>query len=260
MEALPEYPEEGDLVVGTVKNVRNFGAFIELEEYPGKEGFIHVAEIATGWVKRMSDYVREGQRVVCKVLNVDRGKGHVDLSLKKVNAHQRREKIQDWKNEQKAHKLIEILAERCNMKPEDFMKRHGAKIIEEYGSLYLAFEEAAKPDVGLDAKFVGDWVEKFCTVAEENVAAPTATVDGFLEITCAHPEGVEKIKEALQVAEKTGGGNVKVQYLGAPRYRIIATMEEYKTAEELIRKSANAAIAAIEKWGGTGRFDREGAK
>ena len=34
MEALPEYPEEGDLVVGTVKNVRNFGAFIELEEYP----------------------------------------------------------------------------------------------------------------------------------------------------------------------------------------------------------------------------------
>lgn len=258
MDALLEYPEEGDLVVGTVKNVRNFGAFIELEEYPGKEGFIHVAEIATGWVKRMSDYVREGQRVVCKVLNVDRSKGHVDLSLKKVNAHQKREKIQDWKNEQKAHKLVEILAERCKMPPEDFMNEHGAKIIEEYGSLYVAFEEAARPDTGLDDKFVGEWVKKFCEVAGENVAAPTASVDGYLEITCPAPDGVEKIKEALLAAEKAGGGNVIVQYLGAPKYRIIATDEEYKAAEELIRKAADAAISNIEKCGGTGRFDREG--
>jgi translation initiation factor 2 subunit 1 len=260
METLPEYPEEGDLVVGTVKNVRNFGAFVELEEYPGKEGFIHVAEIATGWVKRMSDYVREGQRVVCKVLNVDRGKGHVDLSLKKVNAHQRREKIQEWKNEQKAHKLVEILAERCKMSPEDFMKRHGTQIIEEYGSLYLAFEEAARPDIGLNEKFVGEWVEKFCKVAVENVAAPTASVDGHLDITCPNPDGVDKIKEALLAAEKAGNGNVVVQYLGAPKYRIIATDEEYKAAEELIRKAAAAAIASIEKCGGAGQFEREAAK
>ena len=260
MDALPEYPEEGDLVVGTVKNVRNFGAFIELEEYPGKEGFIHVAEIATGWVKRMSDYVRDGQRVVCKVLNVDRTKGHVDLSLKKVNAHQKREKIQDWKNEQKAQKLVEILAERCKISQEDFMKKHGAQIIEEYGSLYVAFEEAARPDGGLDDKFTGAWVDKFCQVAEENVAAPTASVDGYLEIQCHGPDGVDSIKEALLAAEKIGDDNVVVQYLGAPKYRIIATEQEYKAAEELLRTAANAAIASIEKAGGTGKFDREAAK
>jgi len=48
-----EYPEEGEFVVGTVKNVQNFGAFVSLDEYTGKEGFIHIAEIATGWVKRI---------------------------------------------------------------------------------------------------------------------------------------------------------------------------------------------------------------
>jgi translation initiation factor 2 subunit 1 len=260
MEALSEYPEEGDLVVGTVKNVRNFGAFILLEEYPGKEGFIHVAEIATGWVKRMSDYVRDGQRVVCKVLNVDQSKGHVDLSLKKVNAHQKREKIQEWKNEQKAHKLIEILAERCKISPEEFMKKHGAKIIDEYGNLYVAFEEAARPDIGLDDKFKGKWVEEFCMVAEENVAAPTASIDGYLEISCLDPDGVDRIKEALSAAEKVGNGNVTVQYLGAPKYRIIVTEKEYKLAEELIRKAANAAISSIENSGGTGSFEREAGK
>ena len=76
------FPEEGDLVVCTVKSVRNFGAFVELEEYPDKEGFIHVAEIATGWVKRMSDYVRDGQRIVCKVMKIEKAKGHFPFILK----------------------------------------------------------------------------------------------------------------------------------------------------------------------------------
>lgn len=260
MEALSEYPEEGDLVVGTVKNVRNFGAFIVLEEYPGKEGFIHVAEIATGWVKRMSDYVREGQRVVCKVLSVDPSKGHVDLSLKKVNAHQKREKIQEWKNYQKAEKLVEILAGRLGMSAEEFIQKYGTKLVDEYGSLYGAFEEAARPSIGLDKKFKGKWVDEFCKVAEENVAAPSASVDGYLDISCMEPDGVERIKEALLAAEKVGNGNVTIQYLGAPKYRIIATEKEYKSAEELIRNAANAAISSIEKAGGTGSFEREAGK
>ena len=100
-----DYPEEGEFVVGTVKNVQNFGAFISLDEYPGKEGFIHIAEIATGWVKRIRNHIKEKQKVVCKVMHVDAAKGHVDLSLKRVNEHQKRDKIQEWKNSQKANKL-----------------------------------------------------------------------------------------------------------------------------------------------------------
>ena len=52
-----EYPAEGELVVGTVVKVQNFGAFVTLDEYPGKEGFIHIAEIATGWVKRIRNHI-----------------------------------------------------------------------------------------------------------------------------------------------------------------------------------------------------------
>ncbi len=107
-----EFPEESELVVCTVQNVKNFGAFVTLDEYGGKEGFIHIRDVATGWVKYIRDYVREGQKIVCKVLGVDMSKGHIDLSLKSVNEHQKREKIQQWKNENKAEKLMEIVAER----------------------------------------------------------------------------------------------------------------------------------------------------
>jgi len=251
------FPEEGDLVVCTVKSVKNFGAFVELEEYPNKEGFIHVAEIASGWVKRMSDYVREGQRIVCKVMKVERAKGHIDLSLKKVNAHQKREKIQDWKNEQKADKLIEIVAERLEISVEDFRKKYSPKIVEEFGGHYIAFEEAAA-EGQLPNKFKGKWAEEFVKVAQENVTVSVARVEGVIDLTCPGPDGIDKIKEALMAAENLTKGDAKIiiQYLGAPKYRISAQEEEFKAAEELIRKAASKAISEIEKYGGTGKFER----
>ena len=66
MPKASEFPEEGELVVCTVQNVKNFGAFVTLDEYGNKEGFIHVRDVATGWVKYIRDYVREGQKIVYK--------------------------------------------------------------------------------------------------------------------------------------------------------------------------------------------------
>ena len=51
MPLRPELPEEGELVVGTVTSIRNFGAFVTLDEYNKREAFIHLSEVATGWVK-----------------------------------------------------------------------------------------------------------------------------------------------------------------------------------------------------------------
>src|SRR5438067_13457350 len=71
------------------------------------------------------DYIREGQKVVCKVLKVDKEKGHIDLSLKAVNEHQRREKIQEWKNEQKAENLFAIVAQRLGKTVDECWQEFG---------------------------------------------------------------------------------------------------------------------------------------
>lgn len=96
-----EWPEKGELVVCTVDELKTFGVFVKFEEYEGKEGLIHISEVASGWVKHLRDYVREGQKVVCKVLHVDAQRGHIDLSLKAVKEGQKKERIREWKNEKK---------------------------------------------------------------------------------------------------------------------------------------------------------------
>src|SRR5690606_38918467 len=113
-----EWPESGELVVCTVKDVKDFAAFVNLDEYPGRVGLIPVPEVAAGWIKYIRDHIREGQKVVCKVLHVETQRGHIDLSLKDVNEHQHREKIREWKNESKARKWIGFAAQAAGEKPE----------------------------------------------------------------------------------------------------------------------------------------------
>src|SRR4030067_48935 len=144
-----EWPEERGLVVCSVSNVKHFGAFVPVDEYEGKEGFIHIAEVSSGWIKYIRDYVREGQKVVCKVLRVDPSKGQVDLSLKAVNEHQRREKIQEWKNEQKAENLLGIVAQRLSKTVDAGREECGYDPLDSFGTLYRALEGRGMDEAAL---------------------------------------------------------------------------------------------------------------
>jgi translation initiation factor 2 subunit 1 len=253
------FPEEGELVVATVKEVKGFGAFVNLDEYPGKEGFIHIAEVAAGWVKYVRDHVRENQKIVAKVLTVDTNRGHVDLSLKRVNDHQRRETIASWKNEQKAEKLLEILGERISKTPEDMLKDFGLKMVETYGSLYSAFETASLGEDQLaDDGFTGPWLKDLTALAKENIQVPFVHVKGFVELQSFAKDGVSEIREALAAASESEYEDVeiKVQYVGAPRYRIQVKAPDYKVAEDELRHAAERAVGIITKTGGVGQFIR----
>lgn len=254
----PEWPEEGELVVCAVSKVKNFGAFVSLEEYGGKEGFIHIAEVAPGWIKYIRDHVREGQKAVCKVLGVDPSKGHIDLSLKAVNEHQKREKIQHWKNAQKAEKLLELVAHRLKKDLEWTYTTFVGDLVDTFGSLYGAFEESAINEEVLTREgFKGKWMAAFLEVARENIVPPTVKINGYLEMTCPRPDGIVHLKEVLMGILKEDGVAVKVQYIGAPRYRIVVSAPDYKTAEEELQKAATQVVEGIKARGGEGEFHRK---
>ncbi len=252
------WPEESDLVVCTVKKVTDFGAFVELDEYGHKEGLIHISEVASGWVKYIRDHVREGQKIVCKVLYVDESKHHIDLSLKDVNEHQRREKIRQWKNEQKAEKWIQYVAKTTKTSQEDLNKLINL-IYEKFGSVYSVFEKSrvsisVLTDIGISKEFA----EMIKKVANENLKKPQVEIAGYVDLTCSLPDGIDYIRKALTAAGEVNGEDIDVDisYTGAPRYRIHVIAPDYKKAEGILKKSAQNAINIIEKAGGTGEFHR----
>ena len=251
------WPSAGELVVCTVRNIKDFAAFVSLDEYEGLEGLIPISEIATGWIKYIRDHVREGQKIVCKVLNVDTSRHHIDLSLKDVNEHQRREKIQEWKADQKAWKWLEMA---YKDRPED-AKRVADSLMAIYDSLYLAMEEAAIS--GAEALNEADLTEEDVKILEslsrDNVKIPSVDISGYVDITSPAPDGVEVIRKALKQARRTKDkdATLSVSYIGAPRYRIHVTAPDYKHAESVLKKAAQAIVSYIEQHGGEGAFHRE---
>ena len=255
------WPSPGELVVGRVDEIEDFGVFVDLEEYEDKRGLVHVSEVASGWIKNVRDHVNEGQMVVCKVLEVDEGAQQVDLSIKDVNDHQRSEKVQEWKNEQKADKWME-LAFGEDLDDETF-RRVANELIDEYGSLYDGFEQAAihGPEALEGTDLSDEEVSAIVDTARENVSVPYVTVTGYVDLEAPGGDGVEDVREALEAAE--GDGQVPdeveldVTYVGAPEYRIRVQAPNYKTAEAELEASADRARQAIETAGGTADFHRE---
>jgi polyribonucleotide nucleotidyltransferase len=76
-------PEVGRVYSGTIKSVKEFGAFVEI--FPGVEGLCHVSELGDGYVKRVSDVVKVGDAIKVKVINIDET-GRVKLSAKGLNS------------------------------------------------------------------------------------------------------------------------------------------------------------------------------
>jgi polyribonucleotide nucleotidyltransferase len=79
IKGLTEEPEIGKIYTGTVKKVLDFGAFVEI--LPGKEGLVHISNLAKQRVEKVEDIVKEGDSVTVKILNID-STGRVQLSMK----------------------------------------------------------------------------------------------------------------------------------------------------------------------------------
>ncbi|MGZ7115834.1 MAG: translation initiation factor IF-2 subunit alpha [Methanobacterium sp.] len=251
-----EWPDEGDLIVGTVHKVLGYGAFASLEEYEGKEAFIHISEVSSGWVKNIRDFVRENQKIVARVLRVNPKKGHVDVSMKRIREDQRTRKIQQWKIEQKAEKLLEIAAKTIEKDLDTAYEEIGYKIINEFGDLYEAFETSAEEgETALTSRDIdGEWAKTITEVAKKNISPPEVHISGYINLHSYAPNGVEVIREALGTVESD---EVAVQCVGAPRYRLIVTSSDYLTAENLLKEASQKCIDTVLKDGGEGEFQRE---
>jgi len=252
---MDEYPRKGELVVGTVSEIVDYGAFIDLDEYEDKEALCHVSEIASGWVKHIKDHVQEGQKVVAKVLEVKPEKHQINVSVKDVNEHQRRERIREWKAERKAKAWLDIAAERMDADPEEVE----ADLKKQFGGLYPAFEEAALG--GVEALDISEeWASAVVEVADENVEIPKVDIEGYVDLQTYAPRGVEDVRDALRAAESIetdATEELEVEYMGAPRYRIKVTAPDYKAAESTLKSAADEAIDSMVAAGGSGEFHRE---
>jgi S1 RNA binding domain protein len=81
----------GTILEGTIINITNFGAFVDVE---GKTGLVHISEVADSFVKDIKDFLKEQDKVKVKVLSVD-DNGKISLSIKQASVPKKSSKPVD---------------------------------------------------------------------------------------------------------------------------------------------------------------------
>ena len=84
IERITARPEIGKVYTGKVVKIMEFGAFVEI--MPGKDGLVHISQIADKRIEKVTDVLKEGEEVQVKLMEIDT-QGRLNLSMKAVKEH-----------------------------------------------------------------------------------------------------------------------------------------------------------------------------
>jgi len=260
-----ELPDVGELVIGTVIKTFEYGAYVRLEEYRGLEAYLPWSEVSSKWVRDVKEFVKEGQRIVAKVIRVDKRKKHVDISLKRVSDSEQRRKLLEWKRAQKAEKLLEIVASKLGKTLDDAYREVGWRLEDTYGEIYVGLELVAYrgEEVLRKANIPEEWVEPIINEVKKHIEVKKVKIQGTLILSTLDSEGIRKIKDVLLKPLDTVGKGldkntfVRVYTVGAPRYRVEVVSTDYKLAEKVLSNYISLALNTAKELGVTCSVERE---
>ena len=198
--------------------------------------------------------MRDGQRLICKVMRTKKDGSSLELSLKSVSEERRRDRLQEWKNEQRSLQLLKVCGEKVGWSEAE-RDSLGEDLVSSFGTLYTAFEEAAMNQTAIiDAGFEGDWITEFIEIAIENIIPPFVEIKGSLNLSINVDNGVDVIRDALISAEQYSSEKDEVSvmcfYDGAPEYRLVLKAPDFKTAEDLWVEVTDSIIKVMKENGG----------
>lgn len=242
-----ELPDVGELVVATVREVYDYGAYLNLDEYGGMEAYLPWSEVASRWVKSIHDVLKPGLKIVVKVIRVNKVRKQVDVSLKRVTDSERRRKMMEWKRAQKATKILEIVAQKMGKPVEEVYETIGLKLEEAYGELMAAFEEAAiRGEPALrEAGIPEEWIKPLLDEIKRHVEVKHVRIVGTITARSYAGDGVERVRKVLatvknSIVNKSKDIRVRLYTIGAPRYRLELESYEYKILEQAIEEALEA--------------------
>ena len=254
---IQEMPEQGEIILATVTKVMDHGAYVTLDEYDDVQGFLHISEIAPGWIRSVNRFVKDGEKKVLLVKKVKAG--DIDLSLKQVSKDQKKQKLKEVKKYEKGKTLLQNVQDKTKLTDEEIEKIED-KIYTKFDSVYDAFMEIARN--GIDVIKELKLAKKTISVIEEicsKIKLPSVEIRGIMEITNTKSDGVEIIKKTLLDVIKKDS-TMDITYLGAPKYRISITSEDFKSAEKSLKPIIEEIQTNIEKKKGSFKFTREDSK
>jgi len=239
-----KFPEIDDLVMVEVKSIEEMGAYVSLKEYNDIEGMILLSELSRRRIRSINKIIRVGRLEVVVVLRVDKEKGYIDLSKRRVSEEEAIKCEEKYNKSKAVHSIMRHVAEQAHMDMEPLYHKVGWPLYKKYGHALDAFRHAiTDPDAVLEGlELEPELKEVLLSNIRRRLTPQPVKVRADIEVTCFEYDGIDAIKAALRKGEETSTelAPIKVKLVAPPLY-VVVTQSIQKDAA--IKALDNAIVA-----------------
>eukprot|EP00538_Stauroneis_constricta_P013404 CAMPEP_0119573384 /NCGR_PEP_ID=MMETSP1352-20130426/45098_1 /TAXON_ID=265584 /ORGANISM="Stauroneis constricta, Strain CCMP1120" /LENGTH=336 /DNA_ID=CAMNT_0007623073 /DNA_START=25 /DNA_END=1035 /DNA_ORIENTATION=+ len=252
-----QYPEIESVVMVNVRNIADMGAYVSLMEYNNIEGMILLSELSRRRIRSIHKLIRVNRNEVVMVLRVDKEKGYIDLSKRRVSPEDVAA-CEDRFNKAKAvHGVLRHLAERRKYFLLDLYEKIGWPLYKKYGHAFDAFKLAISEDRNsgdplAELDIPEDLKEELKKYILRRLAPQPIKIRSDIEVSCFTYAGIDAIREALFAGMAVGNEQspIRIKLIAPPIYVLSTTTLEKEAGIDLLNSSIEAIKTKIMAQGG----------
>ncbi|EGF78719.1 hypothetical protein BATDEDRAFT_30462 [Batrachochytrium dendrobatidis JAM81] len=241
------YPEVDSLVMVNVRQIAEMGAYVHLLEYNNIEGMILLSELSRRRIRSIQKLIRVGRNEVVVVLRVDKEKGYIDLSKRRVSPEEVAKCEERYNKSKSVHGIVRHVAEKLNLRLEDLYTQVIWPLYKKFGHAYEVFKLALTEPETIFADFDLPLNVKRELIGNirRRLTPQAIKIRADIECTCFGYDGIDAIKAALLAGEacSTAAVPIKIKLVAPPLYVMITnSLEKVEGVETMER-----AITTIEE-------------
>lgn len=249
-----KYPEIDSFVMVNVKQIAEMGAYVKLLEYDNIDGMILLSELSRRRIRSIQKLIRVGRNEVVVVLRVDKEKGYIDLSKRRVSPEDVVKCEERYNKGKMVHSIMRHVAEKVNIPIEELYQTITWPLNKKYGHAIDAFRiSITNPSVWDDTEFPSEAAkEELLSYIGKRLAPQPIKVRADVEVTCFGYDGIDAIKDALSraEAENTPENQVKVRLVSPPLYVLTSTCLDKNLGIKRLEEAIVEVRNSIEQAGG----------
>ena len=186
--------------------IAEMGAYVKLLEYDDIDGMILLSELSRRRIRSIQKLIRVGRNEVVVVLRVDKDKGYIDLSKRRVSPEDIVKCEERYNKSKMVHSILRHVAEKTKMPIQELYERIGWPLNRKYGHAVDAFKlSITNKDVWREVEFGSEVVrEELVGYIGRRLTPQPTKVRADVEVTCFGYDGIDAVKEALRAGEETG--------------------------------------------------------
>lgn len=256
-----KYPEIDDIVMVNVRSIAEMGAYVHLLEYKNIEGMILLSELSRRRIRSINKLIRVGRNECVVVIRVDKEKGYIDLSKRRVSVEELKKCEEKFTRGKTVASILrhvgEVLKYETDEELEDLFEKTAWYFDDKYkttGGAYEAFKHAVAEPTILDECDLDDKTkEVLITNINRRMMPQAVKVRSDIEVSCYGYEGIDAIKQALREGVKLSTEElpIKVNLIAPPLYVVTMTTLDRDGALDAITRANKAIKESIENNSGT---------